>query len=451
MIPSLAAKIAWRYLSARKSHSAINTISIISMCGVGVATMAIVCVLSVFNGFRQVLGDKLDLLTSEVLVEPSHGKVISDGDSLCMALVKLPEVKDAACMVSDNALILFSNREMPIQLVGVDPERFAAMTSVRKMILEGGEYALSFADTVSREDATSGTISDENMLFATAEDLYADSPDMIAADPLQYRALVSVGVASSMQIYLGDTSYLYIYAPRRSGGISMGNPAMSFVTDSLQVCGVFRSDQAQYDANTVFVDLSLARRLLQYDHEASAIQIQLRPGCKPAAFIRELQQQLGDGYVVKDRLMQHDINFKMVSIEKWIAFLLLGFILLIASFNIISALSMMVIDKEHYLRIIACLGAPRRMIGRIFLWLSIYVNAIGAIGGSVTGLILCLLQQHLGLIGFGDAAQKMIIDAYPVKVQVGDIPAVLALVVGIALLTSWVTVRFSRSRIITKR
>lgn len=442
MFNSLPAHIAWRYLSTKKSHSAVNTISIVSVCGITLATIAIVCVLSVFNGFKEVLGDRLDMLTPQIRIEPTKSKIIDNADSLCNVIGNMPEVHQASCMVTDNALLLYKQREMPVTMIGIDPEAFATMTSVRKLIPEPGKYQLSVKVEENTPECTEYT----DPLFADAETLYSDMPELFTKDTLQHQALVSVGVASSMQIYIDDISPVFLYTPRRTGNINLVNPAASFITDSLPICGVFRSEQAQYDANTIFVDISFARKMLQYNTEASAIDILLKPGIDTDKFIKKVHEQTGENLIIKDRLMQQEINFRMVSIEKWMTFVLLGFILIIASFNIISALSMLVIEKESSLKILFKLGATPSTIGQIFAWESIYVNGIGVIAGILIGILLCLVQQHFGLISFGDESAKMIIDAYPVQVLWTDIPPILLLVSLITALTTFITLRFARSR-----
>ena len=240
---------------------------------------------------------------------------------------------------------------------------------------------------------------------------------------------------------------MLVFAPKRLGRVNLANPVSSFITDSLSVTGIYRSDQQEYDEDGVIVPIAEARRLLQYDTEASAIEIRLRPGQHGARAAAAIGDRLGPAYVVKDRVRQQEMNFRMISIEKWVSFLLLGFILIIASFNLISSLSMLVIEKEKAIGTFSALGLSRRRIGRIFAWESIYVSLAGGLAGIALGLTLCLLQQHFGLITVSGSPETTIVRAYPVKVLAGDVLATLVPVALIGIATAAITAAFAKSRI----
>ena len=380
MKQDLTAAIAWRYLLSKKSHGAVGTISTVSLCAMAVATAAIVCVLSVFNGFREVIAEKLDTLAPDVMVTPAKGKTFAEAEKLAARVAAMPGVETATPTLSDNALVICNSQEMPVKLKGVVPADYARVTEVRSLVdADLGRY---LADTV----APAGTIP----------------------------ATIAIGTASRLRAYPG--AGMLVFAPKRLGRVNLANPVSSFITDSLSVTGIYRSDQQEYDEDGVIVPIAEARKLLQYDTEASAIEIRLRPGQDGARAAAAIGDRLGPAYVVKDRVRQQEMNFRMISIEKWVSFLLLGFILIIASFNLISSLSMLVIEKEKAIGTFSALGLSRRRIGRIFAWESIYVSLAGGLAGIALGLTLCLLQQHFGLITVSGSPETTIVRAYPVKV-----------------------------------
>ncbi len=407
MIPNtLPARIAWRYLRAPKSHSAVSAIAAISVVGVAVATAAIICVLSVFNGFRSILSDKLDILAPDVMVTPSLGKTFADGDSLAAIIGETPGVEIALPTVVDNALAIVDSREMPITLRGVDFSRYPYVTRVDS-IITGGRRLESL-----------------------------DSKEAVA----------SVGVARQLGFYNGDVSML-IFAPKREGRVNLANPLASFLTDSVNVADIFQAMQTEYDENNVICDINVARDLFQYDTEATAIEVKAHPGTDITRLAGEISRRLGPDAVVKDRYRQQEMNFRMVEIEKWVTFLILIFILVIASFNIISTLCMLVLEKQQSMSTLLALGMSRRRIGSVFWWESMYVSLIGGISGVIIGILLCLLQEHFGLIRLGGDPSSLVIQAYPVKVELMDIVYSLIPVILIGLCTAWTASAFARSRL----
>lgn len=405
-LSALPARIAWRYLRAPKSHSAVSAISIVSVVGVAVATAAIICVLSVFNGFRGLLNDKLDTLAPDVLITPAKGKTFANADSIADIVADMPSVEEVMPAVVDNALAISESREMPVTLRGVDPEAYARITSVDSIIFEG-----------------------------------AKMKDLTPAD-----AVVSVGTGQQLAIYAtGGT--LLLFAPRREGRVNLANPMSSFLTDSVSVAGIFQAMQSDYDNNTVICDITTARNLFQYTTEATQLEVKATPGTDLPALASDIELSLGPNALAKDRARQQQTNFRMVEIEKWVTFLLLIFILLIASFNIISTLCMLIIEKQHSMATLSALGMSRKSIGATFWWESMYVSMSGGIAGIITGLALCLIQEHFGLIKLGGDPEAMIITAYPVAVEWGDVLIALAPVTIIGLAAASIASAFARSRI----
>ena len=412
----LALKIAWRYLVAPKSHGAVNAISIISVVGVAVATAAIVIVLSVFNGFRYHLNARLDTLTPDVSISPSYGKIIINGDSLAEVLRNFPGVEEAMPEMTDNALVIADSKEMPVTLKGVSPKIFSRITSIDSLLLDSSPLG---GITIHNESVGNYT-------------------------PKQ--ASIAVGVAQRLGLYSAGSS-IFIFAPKRHGRVNLANPLSSFLTDSIEVASVFRSMQNEFDENTVILDIETARALFQYDNEATAIQIKASPDVEPSKLALEIRNYLGDEYIVKDRLEQQEVNFRMVAIEKWITFILLTFILLIASFNIISTLCMIILDKGSSLSTLSHIGMSRKKVGRIFWWESLLVTLCGAGVGLALGVIVSLIQEKFSIIKLAGDPESLVIQAYPVRVEWIDLAVTMVPVVIIGLITAWISDTFAKARL----
>lgn len=413
----LATRFAWRYLVSRKSHSAVGTISIVSLCGMAVATAAIICVMSVFNGFHAMIADRLDMLSPELVIVPAKGKTITAADSLADAIRRMPQIRFASVTLADNALALYDGKEFPITVKGVDMDTYRRVTNLDSLIIASDQHRGETSDDQNRAEASSNPAS------------------------------LSIGVASSLGIMPGES--MMVFTPRRIGRVNLSNPASSFITDSVSVTEVFRSNQAQYDENLIFVDLDMARNLLQYDTDGSAIEISLTPGSDSDAVRTQLQSAIGEQYRVLDRLMQQSDSFKMINIEKWVTFLLLFFILIIASFNIISSLSMIVLEKEKSLTTLRALGLSNDKIGGIFFRQSILVSAIGGAVGIAMGVTLVLLQQEFGLIKIAGDPSQLVMTSYPVRLDPADILITVIPIGLIAIATGWITAAFAKARLRT--
>lgn len=401
-------KIALRYLFGKKSHSAVNAIAIVSVAGVAVATAAVVCVLSVFNGFQSVLSGRLDWLAPDLLVTPSEGKTIENGDSLAAEIREINGVALSTPTLTDNALGFFNGRETPVTLKGVIPEQYSKITSIDSL-----------------------RVADGNTL-----------QEAMTANP----ALISIGVAYKLSMF-DRNQPLTIFAPKRTGRFNPANPAAAFVMDSLYVADVFQSMQEEYDENTIITDISTVRDLLLYDREATAIEIKIADGADIDDVFETVATKLGNKYTVKNRLMQQQLNFRMVQIEKWMTFLLLFFILVIASFNIITTLSMLVLEKEESMRTLSAIGMSNNSISTVFRWESVLVSIIGAGAGLAVGTVLCLLQQEFGFITIANGSIDTIPMAYPVKLEVTDLLITLLPIGVITAICAWVAGSFAKSRI----
>ncbi len=401
----LTLRIALRYLFSKKSHNAVNVISVISMAGVAVATMAMVCVLSVFNGFADLAYGRLSMVDPQIKIEPVSGKVIANGDSIAGIVSSLPSVAKAVATVSDQALAMFGNRQMAVTIHGV-PEGYAGVTDVERAVIDG-MYLLD----------------DGERLYAT----------------------LSVGVAIRLGVRPGMEREMALYVPRRVGNINPANPMAAFRADSLTVAAVYEVEESDHDASTVLVPVEVARNLLDYTTESSAVEVALIPGADEKQAVEELRSLLGPDFVVKNRLEQESSSFKMISVEKWITFVMLAFILVIASFNVISTLSMLIIEKSDNMLTLRSLGATAAMVRGIFMWEGWLVSMVGGLSGIVLGVVLCLAQQYGGFIKLGGDPSQLSISEYPVRVAFPDLLAVIAVVVVVGLVISMVTACFATS------
>lgn len=404
----LAVKIALRYLFAKKSHNVINIIAVISMAGVAVATMAIVVVLSVFNGFTDLAQSHLAAIDPEVRLMPRQGKVIESADSLAAMLEKRPDIEAASVVLTEKALFVAGNSQKPVVFKGMNSAKTRRVVDFDAIVIDG-------------------VYSDVNGM-----------PDSIAG------MQASVGVAIGMGLRPSPYAVGQIYVPRRLGRINPANPAASYRTLDVALTGVVQVDQPEYDADYVFLPLDAARRLLDYNAgEGSAIEIKSASGVRPAVLAKTLARDYPQ-YQVQGRMEQQAETFRMISVEKWITFLMLVFILLVAAFNIVSTLSLMVIEKRSDLATLRALGAPLSMVRSIFVAEGWLITFFGGIAGIVIGVVLSLVQEYFGIIRLNADPSALTIDVYPVRLQFTDVLSVMAAVVLTGLLIGLVSRLFTK-------
>lgn len=400
--------LARRLLTTRRSYSAAGSIAAVAVCGVAIATAAIICVLSVFNGFHNILTTNLNRTAPDVIVEPVKGKTFP-ADSLLDIVKKAPDVADVMPVLTDNALAIYQNQEFPVTLRGVDLRKLSQHTAIDSLIIAGKPAASPDNDTKN--------------------------------------SIMSVGVATQLGYYSPGEAVL-LFAPRRFGRINTANPIAGFVTDSTYSTGIFETRQLELDLNSIYADISVAQKLFDRPGEASSLEITAAKGIDAQSLAKNLRKLTGDNFTVKDRLQQAEMNYRMVEIEKWVSFLLLFFILIIASFNIVSTLSMIVLDKQRSISVLHALGMSRRQLGGIFFWESCYITIIGGVSGMILGLILCLLQQHFGFIRLNsDPNADMMVSAYPVIVKAVDFAATAIPLILIGIATGCIASAFAKSRI----
>jgi ABC-type lipoprotein release transport system permease subunit len=402
----LPLRIAARYLFAGKSRSAVNAVSAVSVAGVAVVTAALVCALSVLNGFHDLTAQMFGRLDPQLRVTPKTGKVFSFDDENLYRLWDVSGIAAICGVLQDNALIRYADRQVVGTVKGVEPA-FRWMSDIDDVLIDG-QFLL-------REDIVD---------YATP----------------------GVGLAFALGVRPGFAEPLAFYAPRRDERLNLANPLASFNTEYAYVGGVFSISQQAYDDALVIVPIALARALFHYEEGTwSALELALQPGEPLQPMKERIADMLGERYDVQDRFQQQADAFRMMQVEKLMIFLILGFILVIALFNVIGTLSLLMIEKEEDARTLRNLGADAHTVRCVFLLEGWMVAAAGACIGLVAGIILCAAQQLFGLVRLGGEGGHFIIDVYPVKILPLDILAILATVLLVGLMASLYAV-FLRAR-----
>lgn len=393
--------IAWRYLFSKKGHNAINIVSGISAAAVAVVTAAMVCVMSVMNGFGTMVEQLFSQFDPDIRVEATTGKSFRVDEAMWHQLCALPSVEALSQTVEETALVYFDDKQMPVQLRGVDTA-FSRLTHIDQ-IMTDGKY----------------------MVYDGAFD----------------RAVLGQGLAWQLGIGAHFVQAMHVYAPKRTGKVNMLRPDQSFNRETCFIAGTFAVQQTKYDDALMLVSIDLTRRLLDYDDdEVSALLVQVKPDKSVRQAKRELRSVLGENYMIKDRYEQQEDFFRILRIEKLLTALLLAFILLIATFNIIGALSMLIIDKQRDIAVLSHLGADRKQIQRIFLWEGWLISTLGAAAGLVVGLAICMVQEHFGILKLGTGTEY-VMPAYPVSVQCGDVLLIAAIVLILGAIAAYIPAR----------
>lgn len=405
--------IARRYLFSKKSTNAINVISIISMVGVAVATMALVIVLSVFNGFHDLVASFFTNFDPQLEVVPVKGKVAAADDAVFMKIRQLPEVDMVSECVQDQALAFYNGQQAMVNIMGVD-DNFARMTRIQKILYGDGDFSLQAAN-------------------------------------LEY-GVPGIRLAQTLGMGARWDGFLKIYAPQREGQLTdMASPADGFVTDSLISPGVvFAVNQAKYDRDYLITSIAFARRLFFRQGMVSKLMVKLKPGTDLDAAKRKIKDLADGRFNVLDRFEQHADTFRIMQVEKVLAYLFLSFILVVACFNIIGSLSMLIIEKKKDVQTLRNLGATDRTLTRVFLFEGRMISALGAVVGILLGLLLCWLQQEFGLVPMGDSSGTFVVNAYPVSVHYSDVLIVFITVLAVGWAAAWYPVRYMSRRLLGK-
>ena len=403
--------IARRYLFSKKSTHVINVISSISVIGVAVATMALVIVLSVFNGFHDLVASLFTSFDPQLKVVPVEGKTAPSDDPILTQIRLLPEVDVATETVEDQALAIYQGKQAMVKIKGVE-DNFSELSHITDILYGDGTYSLHAAN-------------------------------------LEY-GILGIRLAQTMGIGAQWDGYLKIYAPKKEGQLDLSNPGEGFVADLLNSPGVlFSVRQSKYDKNYIVTSIAFARNLFGQQGMLSDLEIRLKEGSNLNAVKAEMQKIAGTKYKVLDRFEQQEDTFKIMSIEKLMAYIFLTFILVVACFNIIGSLSMLIIDKKNDVVTLRNLGANDKQITRVFLFEGRMIAVIGAVIGIGLGLLLCLLQQQYGFVRLGESEGSFIVDAYPVSVHYTDVAIIFVTVIAVGWLAVWYPVRALSKRLLS--
>lgn len=405
--------VARRYMFSKKSVGAINVISFISVAGVAVGTMALVIVLSVFNGFHDLVASLFTNFDPQIEVVPVKGKTVNADAPELDKIRHLDFVDVATDVVEDQAIAVYGDRQRMVTVMGVD-ENFDQLTNISDILYGDGDFTLRVAN------------------------LYFGVP----------------GIRLAQDLGLGArwADYLKIYAPVRRGQLTdLDTPTDGFVVDSLLSPGVvYAVNQNKYDRDRIITSIYFARQLFDQDGMLSSLQLRLKPGTDLSTAKREIKAAAGEKFRVLDRFEQQADTFRIMQIEKVLAYVFLTFILIVACFNIISSLSMLIIDKKNDINTLHNLGANDRQIQSIFLYEGRIISAVGALIGIGLGLALCGLQQAFGFVKMGESSGTFIVNAYPVSVHYWDVLVVFITVILIGWAASWIPARRLRKQILNR-
>lgn len=404
---NLSLEIARRYLVAKKSHNVINIISIVSIIGVMVGTMGLIIVLSVFNGFGNLVLSLYNSFDPDIRITSTYGKTFDPDSANISAIKKIEGIKYVNVSLEENALLRYRDRQYIVTLKGVSDD-FINATNLQNKIIQG-RLALQQGDT-------------------------------------NY-AIVGGQIAYSLTLNVDDPFHsLGVYVPKRDvDASSLLDPSEAFTSKNIYAAGIF-SIQQDFDSKYVVVPLRFARELIGHDKNISAIELKLNDGVKEESVIQKIKSLAGKNFEVKDRLQQHDFIYKILHSEKLAVFLILSFILLIATFNIIGSLTMLIIEKKKDIAILLSMGADIPMIKKIFLLEGLFISLTGAIVGLLLGALICFLQQTFGIIQL-ENAEAFIVNAYPVSMQAIDFVIVFITVFVIGFGAAW----FTSSQLVKKQ
>lgn len=401
--------IARRYLFSKKSHHAINIISGISVCGVAIATMALVCTLSVFNGFQDLVAGLFTAFDPELEVKINEGRLVNANDTALQKLKTLDCIDSYTECVEGQALLVKGNQQIVATVRGVE-DNFLEQTNSSELFYGDG--------------------------------LDNDGRIVLHRDGIDYGVLgFQLSNKMGLQALCGDS--IFIYAPRKGVRYNGTNADKCFNESAFCTAGaVFNVKQAKYDANYVLTSIDFARQLLDAQGQVTAIHLHVKEGVSVSEAKDKVQEVLGNRFSVKDRYEQQDEVFHIMRIEKLIAYIFLTFILLVACFNIIGSLSMLMIDKKADVDTLRNLGATNPQICHVFIYEGRMISAAGAVVGILLGLLLCWLQMEFGLITMGNAEGSFIIEAYPVSIHFWDIVIIFVTVLVVGWLAVWYPVRY---------
>lgn len=404
--------IAKRYLFSKKSHQAINIISGVAVAGVTLATIAMVCTLSVFNGFKMLVAEQFTAFDPEIKITAERGKSFDASSEFIKSVKKLPEIAVATECFEDKVMIQYNGRQVMATIKGVE-DNFAQLTEIEKVLIGNGSFKLH----------------DNTVDYATP----------------------GIELTGMLNCGLYHTAPLEIFAPKRGKKVSMANPASNFRKGYLYASGkTFIVNQPKYDSNYILSSIAFARDIFGRDStEISSLELKVTEGTDINKLKSRIKNILGEEFKVEDRYEQQADVFRIMTIEKFISYLFLSFILLIACFNVIGSLSMLILDKKKDMDTLRSLGANDKTISGIFIIEGSMVSILGAFLGIVLGVIACLIQEKYGIISFGNTTGSFIIDSYPVNIIAKDVVVVFLTVIAVGLLAMAIPVNYLTKRLLS--
>ncbi len=391
---------AKRYLVAKKSHHAINIISLISMTGVMVGTMALIVILSVFNGFDNLVKSLINSFNPDIKITLAAGKTFQSSDTLISKLEHTEGVDDICYILEDKALVRYDEQQTIAEVRGVS-DNYIEVSGIDSMIVEG------------------------NFMLQNGSGYYT---------------VIGQGIKIFLNVILNSPRQMVLYAPRQLSQVSLdANRALN--RSYIRASGVFSIEQ-DYDTRYMIVPIEFARELFDYKTgEITAIEIKTRKEYRISTIQNEIEEIMGNEYLVQNRYQQNELFYKTMQTEKWAIFLILIFILIIASFNVIGTLSMLIIEKKKDIVTLRNLGATTNLIKKIFLFEGWMISAIGAILGTITGLLICWLQIKFEIIKL-QGSGSFIIDAYPVMIEWRDVVITIVIVLAIGFVAAWYPIHY---------
>lgn len=404
-------RIASRYLFSKKKHNAINIISAVSVCGIALATLALVCTLSVFNGFQDSMADIFTSFDPELKITSNQSKVFKSDQEVFHAIYELPELDLYTTTLEENAMVKYKEQQSMVVLKGVD-DSFHKVTKINTLLYGKGKYILE--------------------------------------DEIVNYGIVGGELATFLGTGVHFVQPLQLFAPKRGGRINIANPITSFNTSYLYSPGaLFSVGQQKYDANYIICSLEAAQNLFDYQGMISAIELKFKENTNIKSIQKKIEKILGPSYTVSDRYQQQTDVFNIMEVEKFISYFFLVFILLIACFNIVSSLSMLILEKKEDMQILKNLGATNKLIANIFLYEGRLITLLGTVIGLVLGIALTLAQQHFEFITLG--SQQFITSAYPVSIRIGDLILILFTVILVGFLSAWYPTQYLSKKILSKK
>ena len=400
---NLSLYIAKRYLFSRKSHRVINIISTVAIAGVALATAAMICTMSVFNGFQDVVARQFTAFDPDIKITAAKGKnILTDSEEIDKVKAK-PEIECHSFCIEDKTMVEYNGRQAMVTIKGVDSS-FTALTGFEKTLYGNGK-----------------------LLFDDGENSYG---------------VLGAGLLQKLGCGIYFTDPLKVYIPNRNGKANLTVPARNFKKGELHSSGlVFILNQPKYDAGYIVTSEDFARRLFRREaNEATSMELKIKENCDIGDVQKDIEDILGEGYTVQDRYQQQNDIYRVMQIEKLISYIFLTFILLVACFNIIGSLAMLIIEKRDNMNTLRSLGAEESMIANIFVIEGCIISTIGAVAGIAIGIGLCWIQENFGLISMG-TAESFVVESYPVKVILDDVLTVFATVVIVGLVAVWLPVK----------